>query len=245
MGALEHVDVVVIGAGLSGIGAGYHLQTECPDRSYAIVEARDRLGGTWDLFRYPGVRSDSDMFTLGFPFEPWGGKAIADGPSILDYVQRTARKHGIEEKIRYRTRVVGADWSSADAHWTLALEVTGDDGEVSEESMTCAFLYSCAGYYDYENPHDPLLPGIEDFAGDVVHPQFWPEDLDVTDRRAWSSSAAAPPPSRWSRPSRRTPPASPCSNAPPRGSPRSRRETRSPTGSARCCRPTPPTRRSA
>src|SRR6478672_7560451 len=181
--AVEHVDVVVVGAGLSGIGAGYHLQTECPDRTYAILEARDAVGGTWDLFRYPGVRSDSDMFTLGFPFEPWDGLAIADGPSILSYIQRTAAKHGIDEKVRFRTRVVGADWSSDDARWTLALEVTGEDGEVREESMTCGFFYSCAGYYDYENPHDPLLPGLEDFTGTVVHPQFWPEDLDVTGKR--------------------------------------------------------------
>src|SRR6478735_1247959 len=131
--AVEHVDVVVVGAGLSGIGAGYHLQTECPERTYAILEARDAIGGTWDLFRYPGVRSDSDMFTLGFPFEPWDGLAIADGPSILAYIRRTAAKHGIDEKVRFRTRVVGADWSSDDARWTLALEVTGEDGEVREE----------------------------------------------------------------------------------------------------------------
>ena len=179
----EHVDVVVVGAGLSGIGAAYHLQTECPDKSVAVLEARDRLGGTWDLFRYPGVRSDSDMFTLGFPFEPWDGKAIADGPSILSYVQRTAARHGIDQHIRYRTRVVGADWSSSHARWTLDLEVTGADGEVRRKSLTCGFVYCCAGYYDYDNPHDPVLPGIDDFVGTVAHPQFWPEDLDVTGKR--------------------------------------------------------------
>ena len=179
----EHLDVVVVGAGLSGIGAGYHLTTECPDRTFAVIEARDRMGGTWDLFRYPGVRSDSDMFTLGFPFEPWGGKAIADGPSILEYVQRTAAKHGIDKHIRYRTRLVGADWSGAAARWTLDLEVTDDDGSVRRDSLTCSFLYSCTGYYDYEHPHDPVLPGIDQFAGDVVHPQFWPGDLDVDGRR--------------------------------------------------------------
>ena len=181
--ATEHLDVVVIGAGLSGIGAAYHLRTECPGRTFAVLEARDRMGGTWDLFRYPGVRSDSDMFTLGFPFEPWDGKAIADGPSILEYVQRTAAKHDLERHVRYRTRVVSADWSSADARWTVGLEVTDDDGEVRPASVTCTFLYSCAGYYDYENPHDPLIPGLEDFGGTVVHPQFWPEDLDVDGRR--------------------------------------------------------------
>ncbi|HET6560817.1 MAG TPA: NAD(P)/FAD-dependent oxidoreductase [Marmoricola sp.] len=179
----DHVDVVVVGAGLSGIGAGYRLQTECPDRSYLILEARDAIGGTWDLFRYPGIRSDSDMFTLGYPFEPWTDpKAIADGPAILDYVRSTAAKHGIDRRIRFRTKVVAADWSSSAALWTLTLEHRGDDG-TSTSTMTCAFLYSCAGYFDYERPHDPDFPGIESFAGDVVRPQFWPADLDYTGKR--------------------------------------------------------------
>ncbi len=181
--APAHLDVVVVGAGLSGIGAGYRLQTECPDRSYAILEARSTIGGTWDLFRYPGVRSDSDMFTLGYPFEPWReAKSIADGPAILDYVRRTATRHGIDRHIRFDTKVVGADWSTRDARWTLTLEHRDPSG-ASTSTMTCAFLYSCAGYYDYDRGHDAQLPGIDAFAGTVVHPQFWPEDLDWDDRR--------------------------------------------------------------
>jgi cation diffusion facilitator CzcD-associated flavoprotein CzcO len=180
----DHIDVVVVGAGLSGIGAGYRLQTECPDRSYVVLEARDSIGGTWDLFRYPGIRSDSDMFTLGYPFEPWtDAKAIADGPSILEYVRETARKHGIDRRIRFRTKVVAADWSSSAALWTLTLEHRGEDGETSRSAMTCEFLYSCAGYFDYDRPHDPPFPGIESFAGRVVRPQFWPEDLDYAGKR--------------------------------------------------------------
>ena len=174
-----HVSVVVVGAGLSGIGAGYRLQTECPDRDYLILEARESLGGTWDLFRYPGIRSDSDMFTLGYPFRPWTDtKSIADGPAILDYIEATAAEHGIDERIRYGVRVAGADFDTAAGLWTLEL-----DTDAGRRSMTCDFLYSCAGYYDYEQPHDPELPGLEEFEGRVVHPQFWPEDLDVAGRR--------------------------------------------------------------
>lgn len=174
-----HVDVVVVGAGLSGIGAGYRLQTESPDRSYLILEARETMGGTWDLFRYPGVRSDSDMFTLGYQFKPWReAKSIADGPSILRYIHETASEFGIDEHIRYSTKVVGADFDTTTALWTLALE---RDGEPA--SMTCEFLYSCAGYYDYDQAYEPTFPGIDDFAGQVVHPQFWPEDLDYAGRR--------------------------------------------------------------
>ena len=179
----EHRDVVVVGAGLSGIGAGYRLQTECPGKSYAILEARDAIGGTWDLFRYPGIRSDSDMFTLGYPFEPWiEAKSIADGPSILAYVRETAAKHGIDEKIRFNTKVVAADWSTDEARWTLALEHRGPDGP-TRTTLTCDFLYSCAGYYDYDRGYEPVLPGIEDFAGTVVQPQFWPEDLDYAGKK--------------------------------------------------------------
>ncbi|MEZ0068971.1 monooxygenase [Streptacidiphilus sp. MAP12-20] len=181
----EHVDVVVVGAGLSGIGAGYRLQTECPGRSYTILEARQAMGGTWDLFRYPGIRSDSDMFTLGFPFQPWdGAKAIADGPSILSYIRRTAAKHGIDRKIRYGTKVVGADWSTAEARWTLTLERTepGSDAAATV-TMTCDFLYTCAGYYNYEQGHAPEFEGAESFAGEIVHPQFWPQDLDYSGKR--------------------------------------------------------------
>ncbi|MBO0856459.1 MAG: NAD(P)/FAD-dependent oxidoreductase [Nocardia sp.] len=175
----EYVDVVIVGAGLSGIGAGYRLQTEVPDKSYAILEARDTLGGTWDLFRYPGVRSDSDMFTLSYPFEPWREpESIAEGPAILRYITDTARRHGIDDKIRYRTKVVAAQWSSADARWTLTLE---RDGRAS--TMSCRFLYSCAGYYNYDQGHAPQFPGVADFAGTVVYPQFWPEDLDYAGKK--------------------------------------------------------------
>ncbi|CAL9415776.1 FAD-containing monooxygenase EthA [Actinosynnema sp. ALI-1.44] len=171
-----HLDVVIVGAGLSGIGAAYRLSTEHPGRTYAILEARDAIGGTWDLFRYPGVRSDSDMFTLGYPFAPWrDAKAIADGPSIRDYIRRTAAEHDIERHIRFRTKVVAADWSTAEQRWTLTLSDGG--------TLTCGFLYACAGYYDYDRGHDPEFPGRESFAGRVVHPQFWPEDLDYAGKR--------------------------------------------------------------
>ena len=182
--AIEHLDVVVVGAGLSGIGAGYRLQTECPDKSYAILEARDAMGGTWDLFRYPGIRSDSDMFTLGYPFEPWvDAKAIADGPSILRYVQMTASKHGIDQHIRYDTKVVGADWSTQDARWTLTLEHRGGDDGPTRSTLTCGFLYSCAGYYNYDKGHEPVFPGVDSFEGTMVRPQFWPEDLDYAGKK--------------------------------------------------------------
>lgn len=175
----EHVDVLVVGAGLSGINAGYRLQTECPGKRYVILEARDTMGGTWDLFRYPGVRSDSDMATLGFPFEPWSeADAIADGGAILDYLKRTAAKHGIDRHVRLGTRVVAADWSSDDNHWHVTVE---RDGERSE--MTCGFLYLCSGYYDYDEGHRPTFPGEADFRGPIVHPQFWPDDLETDGKR--------------------------------------------------------------
>ncbi|MEU6563782.1 flavin-containing monooxygenase [Nocardia nova] len=175
----EYVDVVIVGAGLSGIGAGYRVQTELPGTSYAILEAREALGGTWDLFRYPGIRSDSDMFTLGYPFEPWrDAKSIADGPSILRYITETARRHGIDKHIRFGTKVVAAQWSSADARWTLTLDEGG-----RTRTLRCRFLYSCSGYYDYDQGHSPEFPGVESFAGTMVHPQFWPEDLDYADKK--------------------------------------------------------------
>ncbi|MCX4095955.1 flavin-containing monooxygenase [Nocardia sp. alder85J] len=176
---MEHLDVVIVGAGLSGIGAAYRLQTELPGKSYAVLEARATLGGTWDLFRYPGVRSDSDMFTLGYPFKPWrAAKSIADGPSILGYLAETAAQYGIDRRIRYGVRVVAADWDDAAARWTLTLRRGAET-----ETLTCGFLYCCAGYYDYAQPHAPQFPGVETFAGTLVHPQFWPADLDYTGAR--------------------------------------------------------------
>lgn len=172
---LDHYDVIVVGAGLSGIDAAYRLQTMCPDKDYAILEARSNLGGTWDLFKYPGVRSDSDMYTLGFPFEPWtSDKSIADAADILGYLKSTAAKHGIDQRISYDSTLLAADWTSADARWTLTVGTpTGD------RSVTASFVYLCSGYYDYAQGYTPEFAGREDFAGQVVHPQFWPEDLDV------------------------------------------------------------------
>ncbi|PKV76928.1 flavin-containing monooxygenase [Nocardia fluminea] len=180
----DHLDVVIVGAGLSGIGAAYRLQTECPGKSYAILEAREALGGTWDLFRYPGIRSDSDMFTLGYPFKPWrDAKSIADGPSILRYIADTAAEFGIDRHIRFHTKVVSADWSSATAQWTLTLEQRDTTGTTVATTLTCNFLYACAGYYNYDRAHAPVFPGVEDFSGQVVHPQFWPDDLDYAGKR--------------------------------------------------------------
>jgi len=178
---MEHFDVIVVGAGLSGIGAAYHLKKHCPGKSFAILEAREAIGGTWDLFRYPGIRSDSDMYTLGYRFKPWTEKkAIADGPSILSYVRETAREHGIEPAIRFRQAVKRASWSSEQARWTLEVE-RGPERELV--SYSCNFLYGCAGYYRYDHGFTPELPGIERFRGRVVHPQHWPEDLDYADKR--------------------------------------------------------------
>ncbi|MGB6179733.1 MAG: NAD(P)/FAD-dependent oxidoreductase [Rhodococcus sp. (in: high G+C Gram-positive bacteria)] len=175
---LEHVDVVIVGAGLSGIGAAYRVSTEHPDKSWTILEARATMGGTWDLFRYPGVRSDSDMYTLGYQFMPWRAeKSIADGETILEYIKETAAKFGIDRNIRYGTKVVDADYSTADARWTVTLEITDESG-TSLAQMTCGFLYCCAGYYDYDKGYDPDIPGLDSFSGTTVHPQFWPEDLD-------------------------------------------------------------------
>lgn len=177
---MEHFDVIIIGAGLSGVGAGYRLQTRCPRKSYVILEARATLGGTWDLFRYPGIRSDSDMFTLGYPFRPWKeAKAIADGPSILRYVRETAREFGIDRHIRFGQRVRSASWSSGDRRWVL--EVQTADGGV--QHYTCSFLYGCTGYYRYDAGHEPEFPGAERFRGRLVHPQHWPEDLDYAGKK--------------------------------------------------------------
>ncbi len=176
-----YVDVLIIGAGISGIGAACHLRAKCPGKTFAILEARDAVGGTWDLFRYPGIRSDSDMFTLGYSFAPWeDAKAIADGPSILNYVRATAREHGVDRQIHFGHRVVRADWSSADARWTVEAERT-DTGETVR--VTCGFLFTCTGYYRYDEGYTPEFEGIERFGGRVVHPQHWPEDLDYAGKR--------------------------------------------------------------
>jgi monooxygenase len=177
----EHFDVLIVGAGLSGIGAGYHLQANCPRKSYAILEARDCIGGTWDLFRYPGIRSDSDMYTLGYSFRPWEEpKAIADGESILSYVRQTASDHRIDEKVRFHHRVVRAEWSTAQARWTVEVE-RSDTAETV--LLSCRFLLMCSGYYRYEEGYTPEFPGVERFAGRIVHPQQWSEDIDYAGKR--------------------------------------------------------------
>jgi cation diffusion facilitator CzcD-associated flavoprotein CzcO len=171
-----HVDVLIVGAGLSGIGAAWHLQTKLPNKSFAILEGREAMGGTWDLFRYPGIRSDSDMYTLGYSFRPWReAKAIADGPSILSYIRDTACEAGIDGRIRYRHHVKRASWSSEQALWTVEAERT-DSGETAV--FTCNWLHMCSGYFNYAEAHVPQFPGREEFEGEVVLPQFWREDLD-------------------------------------------------------------------
>jgi cation diffusion facilitator CzcD-associated flavoprotein CzcO len=180
-GRTEHVDVLIVGAGLTGIGAAWRLQSTLPNKSYAIVEARDAIGGTWDLFRYPGIRSDSDMQTFGYPFRPWReARAIADGASILEYIRGTAAEAGIDQRIRFRHRVVSASWSTADCLWTVELR-RGD--EAATITMTCDFLYMCTGYYRYEQGYAPHFAGRENFTGRIVHPQQWPEDMDCAGKR--------------------------------------------------------------
>ena len=177
----EHVDVVVVGAGLSGIGAGYHLQTMCPDRSYVILEGRGNLGGTWDLFKYPGIRSDSDMHTLGFSFKPWTeAKSIADGPSILKYLKETVAEYGIDKHIRFGQLVTKAEWSSDNASWTVTAQ---DKNTGATSSITCSFLFMCSGYYSYKQGHTPEFVGRERFKGTIVHPQEWPTDLNYSGKR--------------------------------------------------------------
>jgi cation diffusion facilitator CzcD-associated flavoprotein CzcO len=173
--------VLVVGAGLSGIGAAYRLKTRCPRLSFAVLEARAASGGTWDLFRYPGVRSDSDMYTLGYSFRPWtSAKAIADGPAILEYLKETARAYGIDRKIRFGHCVTRAAWSSETARWTVDVE----RGEAREPAQfTCSFLFMCSGYYDYEQGYTPEFPGAERFAGRIVHPQHWSNDVDYAGKR--------------------------------------------------------------
>jgi cation diffusion facilitator CzcD-associated flavoprotein CzcO len=176
---MSHVDVLIVGAGISGIGAACHLRQMCPGKRFTILEARDAIGGTWDLFRYPGIRSDSDMHTLGFRFKPWReAKAIADGPAIRRYVNETAREHGITSHIRFGHKVRTASWSSDRAQWTVTAECGGET-----VTFTCGFLFMCGGYYSYEHAHTPDFEGMDDFQGTVVHPQFWPEDLDYAGKR--------------------------------------------------------------
>jgi cation diffusion facilitator CzcD-associated flavoprotein CzcO len=178
---IEHVDVLIVGAGLSGMGAAYYVQTRCPGKRYAILEARDDLGGTWDLFRYPGVRSDSDMYTLGYSFRPWRDpQAIADGPAILAYIRETAQAYGIEQKIRFNHRVRRAAWCSDESRWLVEAE-RRPEGEVVR--LTCNFLYMCSGYYEYEHGYTPDWPGVAHFGGELVHPQQWPETLDYRNKR--------------------------------------------------------------
>lgn len=175
----EHLDVVIVGAGISGISAAWHLQQRCPTKSYAILERRADLGGTWDLFRYPGLRSDSDMFTLGFRFKPWrSAKAIAEGDSIKAYIKEAATENGIDDHIRYRQNLAAADWSDADNRWTLTIDKDG-----SQTKITCSFLFACSGYYNYDQPYAPTFAGSEDFAGPIIHPQYWPEDLDYEGKK--------------------------------------------------------------
>ncbi len=175
----QEFDVIIVGAGLSGIGAAYHLQKRCPGRSYAILEARQAMGGTWDLFRYPGIRSDSDMYTFGYNFRPWtGGKVFADGPAIRDYVETTAEQNGINPHIRYGHRVVSANWNSDRARWEIVAE---HDGERS--SFTARFVVLCSGYYRYDRGYMPDFPGMADFKGEIIHPQLWPEDADYSGKK--------------------------------------------------------------
>ena len=177
----EHVDVLIVGAGLSGVGAGHYLQAECPWASYAIFEARDAIGGTWDLFRYPGVRSDSDMFTLGYRFRPWpSDQVIADGGSILRYIRDVAADEGIDRHIRFNHRIVRADWSTADAVWHVTAE-RSDTGDTVE--LTAGFVFSCTGYYRYDRGYQPDFAGMDRFRGPIVHPQAWPDDLDYAGKR--------------------------------------------------------------
>jgi cation diffusion facilitator CzcD-associated flavoprotein CzcO len=177
----EHLDVLVVGAGISGIDAGYRLQESVPEKSYAILEARGEIGGTWDLFRYPGIRSDSDMFTLGFPFRPWkSDRAIVDGGSIWQYVKDTAREYGIDSKIRFHHRMVGANWSTAEERWIVEVERT-DTGQRTQ--LTCAFLLMCTGYYRYDQGYAPEFPGADQFRGQIVHPQFWNQDIEYAGKR--------------------------------------------------------------
>jgi monooxygenase len=175
----EFVDVIIVGAGISGISAAWHLQDRCPDKSYVMLERRENLGGTWDLFKYPGLRSDSDMYTLGFRFKPYTNEqAIAEGSSILNYLKEAAAENGIDKHMRFGQNVVAADWSDADNRWTLRVRSDGQEREIS-----CSFLIGCTGYYNYDQGYSPEFAGSEDFEGTIVHPQHWPDDLDYQGKK--------------------------------------------------------------
>ncbi|OUS28708.1 FAD-containing monooxygenase EthA [Gammaproteobacteria bacterium 45_16_T64] len=177
----EYLDVLIVGAGLSGVGAACHLAKACPTKSFAILEGRERMGGTWDLFRYPGIRSDSDMYTLGYNFKPWTNpKAIADGPSILSYIKETAKENNIDKHIRYGQKVKSANWSRKDALWTVLIE---EQHTGKKKEITCNFFLSCAGYYSYESGFQPDFKGKNEFKGELIHPQAWPENFDYSDKK--------------------------------------------------------------
>lgn len=223
---VEHLDVLIVGAGLSGIGAAYHVQTDCPWATFAVFEARGAIGGTWDLFRYPGIRSDSDMFTFSYPFRPWAeDRSIGDGAAILQYIRDTATEFGIDRNIRFRHRIVAADWSTDDGYWRIRAERSDVDGSVQDVELTCSFLFSCSGYYRYDRGYLPDFAGMDDFNGTIVHPQEWPEDLDYAGRRivVIGSGATAVP---WCRRSRSVPSTSRCCSGHRPTSPRCRGRTR-------------------
>lgn len=177
----NHFDVIVVGAGLSGIGAAYHLQKSCPDRTFAVLEGRDSIGGTWDLFKYPGIRSDSDMYTFGFPFHPWKDpKAIADGPAIMEYLNDTVETFGLRKYMQFGKRVAASNWSSEEKKWTLTVT---DSKSGESQTMTCNFLFMCSGYYNYENGFEPDFPNVDAFEGIKIHPQKWDERLDYSDKK--------------------------------------------------------------
>jgi cation diffusion facilitator CzcD-associated flavoprotein CzcO len=178
---VEHVDVLIVGAGVSGVGAACHLTRKCPDKSYLVLERRQRMGGTWDLFRYPGVRSDSDMFTFGYSFRPWNAtKVLADGSSIRQYVEETAAEYGVNEHIRYGMHVLKGSWSTETGRWTVEVR---DAATKRRKKFTANFVMACSGYYNYDKGYRPDFPGEADFTGPIVHPQFWPEDLDYRGKR--------------------------------------------------------------
>jgi monooxygenase len=177
--SIEHVDVIIVGAGISGIGAAARLGKHLPDKKVVVLEGREASGGTWDLFRYPGIRSDSDMFTFGYKWEPWpSDQSLASGDMILDYLRTVSKKYGVEDKIRYSHQVTSAEWSSAEKRWTLTVETPAGTQQIS-----AGFLWSCTGYYDYEQGHAPVFPGVDDYRGTFVHPQHWPADLDYAGKR--------------------------------------------------------------